>query len=82
MDELLLTSPLLQKLGDKATTKVTEMITYEAFANCLCKINNEDKDTHYHSDGPNKSKETGFYYWVEFNVEYHGHTQAVSFSFP
>jgi len=74
LDEMLLTSPILRKLGNKATTKVTEMITYEAFANCLNKLH--ESETRYDITGPNTKKEDGFYYWIEFNVEYHGHTQA------
>ena len=74
LDTMLLTSPLLSKLGDQTSVKVTEMTRYELFANTLHRILKEDTTFEVSEPVEPTDDSPGFYFWVEMRLGYSGLT--------
>jgi len=69
LDNLLMTMPIMKKMGNHVTTTITSLRSYESFANDINKI--ISKDDRYVYTRP-VAKEVGLYYWLRFDVEYKG----------
>jgi len=70
MDKLMFNSPLMKSLGDQVTVTVTELLTYEQFANNTNETISCEK--RYNKIDPVTCE--GLYFWAEFNVGFTGHT--------